>query len=573
MSRIPKQFIDDLLARIDVVDIIDARVPLKKSGANFVACCPFHNEKTPSFTVSQTKQFYHCFGCGAHGTAIGFIMEYDRLSFPETIETLAHSLGLNVPREGGEQERREDFEPIYGVLKQADTMFRQLLKESTEAVNYLKQRGLSGEIAARFGIGYAPSGWENLASQLNTKQQQYAATAGLINQRESGGLYDRFRHRIMFPIHDRRGRVVGFGGRVVDPKDEPKYLNSPETPVFQKGRELYGLYHARQQHRQLGQLLVVEGYMDVVVLAEHGIDYAVATLGTATTIEHLRTLFRAAPDIIFCFDGDNAGHKAAWRAFETCLSELDDRHQVKFLFLPDEEDPDSLVRKEGSERFQQRIQDAQSLSTYFLQQLNERFDSSSLDGRAQLADFAGPLVKKINANVLRELVAGEVAKLVGISPEKLLGENKPVVTPAPVKKARGPKLEMNDIRLAVAALLAQPSLAGSVENIEQFAHLKQAGVSLLINLIQQLSTEPGLTTAQVLERYRDTPESGALHKLAAYDFPNPENTESMLETAFHDALNQLRRKAAEQRYAELLAKPPAELTTAEKEELQAYGRS
>ncbi len=572
MSRIPKQFIDELLARIDIVDIINARVALKKSGANYVACCPFHTEKTPSFSVSQSKQFYHCFGCSAHGTAISFLMEYDRLNFPEAIETLAHSLGIEVPREGGEHEQKEDFTPLFKVLDHADSIFRQRLKESPEAIKYLKNRGLSGETVARFGIGYAPQGWENFASQLDPQQQQFAVSAGLTNRRESGGLYDRFRHRIMFPIHDRRGRVVGFGGRVISAEDEPKYLNSPETPLFQKGRELYGLYHARQAHRQLTQILVVEGYMDVVMLAEHGIDFAVATLGTATTSEHLRNLIRAAADVIFCFDGDSAGQKAAWRAFDTSLSELDDRHQIRFLFLPDGEDPDSLIQKEGAERFQQRIQDALPLSAYFLKQLKERFDSTSLEGKAQLAEFARPLIKKIKAGVLQELIAGEISQLVGIRPDKLLGESKTSIpVPKPEQKIRGPKLEMNDIRLAVAALLSQPALAKKVESTEQLAQLKQAGIPLLLDLIEQLAARPELTTAQVLERYRDTPESGALRKLAAYELPNPEQESDLLEKVFLDALHQLRRKATEQRYAELLAKPAAELTASEKKEIQAFG--
>lgn len=573
MGRIPKQFIDDLLARIDIVDVIDARVPLKKSGANYVACCPFHNEKTPSFSVSPGKQFYHCFGCGAHGTAISFLMEYDRLIFPEAIETLAHQLGLEVPREGGEQDHGNDFAPLYQVLSQADDWYRQQLKKHAHAIDYLKQRGVSGETAAVYAIGYAPAGWENFVSQLDSQNKVHATTAGLTGKRENGGLYDRFRNRIMFPIHDRRGRVVGFGGRVIDVGEEPKYLNSPETPVFQKGRELYGLYRVRRQHRHLQQLLVVEGYMDVVMLAEHGIDNVVATLGTATTVEQLRLLFRASYLIIFCFDGDSAGQQAAWRAFETSLEELDDRHQIRFLFLPEGEDPDSLVRKEGRERFQQRIEQAQPLSAYFLRQLKERFNTSSLDGRAQLADYARPLLKKINAEVLRELLAVEVAKLVGVHSGMLIDNTKPSISQnQTTKPARGPRLEMNSIRLAVAALLAQPSLAKTVENLEQLATLKQAGIPLLIDLIRQLSDGSPLTTAQILERYRDKPESGALHKLAGYEFPNPDNDAELLENVFNDALKQLLRKAAEQRYAELLAKPPDQLTATEREEIQFYGR-
>jgi DNA primase len=574
MSRIPKQFIDDLLARIDIVDVVDTHVPLKKSGANYTACCPFHNEKTPSFTVSQPKQFYHCFGCGAHGTAISFLMEYERLSFPEAIESLAHTLGMEVPREGGEREQREDFEPLYTVLNRADNWFRQQLRSSSEAIDYLKKRGISGKTAADFGIGYAPAGWDNLVSQLSEAEKHHSTAAGLTGKRENGGLYDRFRKRIMFPIHNRRGRVIGFGGRVIDPEDEPKYLNSPETAVFHKGSELYGLYRVSQLHRQLKDLLVVEGYMDVVMLAEHGIDNAVATLGTATTTEHLHNLFRASTEITFCFDGDSAGHKAAWRAFEISLPELLDHHQIKFLFLPDGEDPDSMVQKEGNAAFLARIKGAATLPDYFLSELRKRFGASSLQGRVQRADFALPYLESINATILRNLLKTKVEDELGLEGKQLLrGSNKSAIQRTEGFQQRLTKrfkLEMNDIRLAVATLLAQPSLAGEVDNLEQLATLRQAGMPLLIELINQLRTEPNLNTAQLLERYRDRSEDSALNRLAMYEFPNPDNEVDLLKKVFHDALRQLRRKAREQRYDDLLRKPRDQLTSAELEEIQAY---
>lgn len=578
-GRIPKAFIDDLLARVDVVDVIDARVPLKKAGANHVACCPFHNEKTPSFTVSQSKQFYHCFGCGAHGTAIGFLMEYDRLSFPEAIETLAHSLGLEVPHEGGQQEPRRDYSELYNVLQKAASFYQQQLKSSPAAIDYLKKRGLSGQTAYNFNIGFAPAGWDNLIKALNAESnpelQKHLKIAGLANERESGGVYDRFRNRIVFPIHDRRGRVCGFGGRVIDPKEEPKYLNSPETPVFQKGNELYGLFHSRQHNSRLDFLLVVEGYMDVVMLSEHGISNAVATLGTATTTDNLRNLFKASNEIVFCFDGDAAGQKAAWRAFETSLPELLDRHQIKFLFLPDSEDPDSLVQKEGKEKFLERIHDADTLSEYFLKQLHQRFDASSLDGRAQMADFAQPLIQKINAKILKELLSESLAKQVGLSSNKLLGTTPVKASAPPTTKPRMPrqiKLEMNDTRLAVAALLSKPELAIETNEVDLLAQLRKPGISLLVEIIQLIKSEPDFNTAQLLERYRERDESHALNKLAVHTFPNPDNDPNLLNKAYHDAIQQLTLKAREQRYEDLLNKPANELSESERQEIQNFGK-
>ncbi|MFM1892488.1 MAG: hypothetical protein RLZ44_1565, partial [Pseudomonadota bacterium] len=357
-GKIPQRFIDDLIARVDIVDVINQRVPLKKAGHEYKACCPFHDEKTPSFTVSPTKQFYHCFGCGAHGTAIGFLMDYDRLSYPEAIEALADDLGLEVPHEAG-VERGPDLSPLYEILEQAARFYAWQLRrhpDSARAVEYLRQRGVSGEIAADFRIGFAPPGWDNLLRELggDARAVDSLRGAGLISEPEDGKRYDRLRDRIVFPILDARGRVVGFGGRVLG-AGEPKYLNSPETPVFHKGRELYGLYQAKQAVKQLERLLVVEGYMDVVALAQFGIRYAVATLGTATTAEHLEKLFRSVPEVVFCFDGDRAGRDAAWKALETALPLLREGRQARFLFLPEGEDPDTLVRREGAAAFAARV--------------------------------------------------------------------------------------------------------------------------------------------------------------------------------------------------------------------------
>src|SRR6185503_7559289 len=342
---IPSDFIQTLLSRVDIVDVVDRSVPLKKAGANYQACCPFHSEKTPSFTVSPTKQFYHCFGCGAHGTAIGFLMEYGGKSFPEAVEQLARDAGLTVPRveSADERDRREQSGDLAETLQTAARHYRARLKESPEAIAYLKRRGLTGQVAAHFGIGYAPDAWQGLATAFPDYENPALEAAGLVVRGDGGKRYDRFRDRVMFPIHDTRGRVIGFGGRVLD-SGEPKYLNSPETAVFSKGRELYGLYLARNAICDAGRVLVVEGYMDVVALAQHGIEYAVATLGTSTTPVHAQKLFRLADLVVFCFDGDNAGRKAAWRALENTLPVLTDGKEARFLFLPDGDDPDDFVR-------------------------------------------------------------------------------------------------------------------------------------------------------------------------------------------------------------------------------------
>src|SRR6478752_4661183 len=367
---IPKSFVQELLGRVDIVDVIESYLPLKRAGANLVACCPFHSEKTPSFTVSPTKQFYHCFGCGAHGTAIGFLMEHDGKSFPEAIEALARDAGVTVPHveSVGERERRAETVDLTETLLEAAKFYRARLKDAPNAIAYLKRRGLTGAVAAHFGIGYAPEGWQNLAAPFPEYDNPQLDAAGLVIAGEGGKRYDRFRDRVMFPIHDTRGRVIGFGGRVLD-AGEPKYLNSPETAVFSKGRELFGLYLARNAMRDAGRVLVVEGYMDVVALAQHGIEYAVATLGTSTTPVHAQKLFRLADLVVFCFDGDNAGRKAAWRALENTLPVLTDGKEARFLFLPDGEDPDDFVRRRGKRAFEDALAAAIPLSRYLLTEL------------------------------------------------------------------------------------------------------------------------------------------------------------------------------------------------------------
>jgi DNA primase len=458
---IPKNFIQDLLNRLDIVDVVERYVPLKKAGANYVACCPFHNEKSPSFTVSQTKQFYHCFGCGAHGTAIGFVMEHAGLGYVDAIEELARSVGLEVPNErpaAGEAYQKVAPD-LYEVMQTATRYYREQLKLSQRAIDYLRQRGLSGEIAAKFGIGYAPDGWQNLAAAFPDYQDATLNETGVVITGDEGKRYDRFRDRIMFPIINVRGQVIGFGGRVLD-KGEPKYLNSPETPLFEKGRELYGLYQAQKAIRAGQQVLVVEGYMDVVALAQHGVEYAVATLGTATTPYHIQKLLRLTEHIVFCFDGDKAGQKAAWRALENALPYLQDGKRISFLFLPVEHDPDSFIREFGNTAFEQRVQEAVPLSSYLLREVSAGLDLRTQEGRNQLLQRAKPLLTAIAAPATALLLRKEVAALSGVSQAELeaLYEIKPVARAPRIAFQKAGRTPPSAHRLLLQCLIAQPDL-------------------------------------------------------------------------------------------------------------------
>jgi DNA primase len=462
---IPKNFIQDLLNRLDIVDVVERYVPLKKAGANFIACCPFHNEKSPSFTVSQAKQFYHCFGCGAHGTAIGFVMEHAGLGYVDAIEELARSMGLEVPQE--RQAAGEAYAKIapdlYEVMQTATRYYREQLKLSPRAIEYLKQRGLSGEIAAKFGIGYAADGWQNLAAAFSNYQDAALNETGLVITGDEDKRYDRFRDRIMFPIINVRGQVIGFGGRVLD-KGEPKYLNSPETPLFEKGRELYGLYQAQKAIRAEQCVLVVEGYMDVVALAQHGVEYVVATLGTATTPYHVQKLLRLTEHIVFCFDGDKAGQRAAWRALENALPYLQDGKRISFLFLPVEHDPDSFIREFGKAVFEQRMQEAMPLSAYLLREISAELDLRSQEGRNQLLQRAKPLLTAIIAPATALLLRKEVAALAGVSQAELeaLYEIKPVARAPRMAFQKAGRLPPSPHRLLLQCLIARPQLGQQV---------------------------------------------------------------------------------------------------------------
>lgn len=414
---IPEQFIQELLNRVDVVDVVDKSVPLKKAGANFSACCPFHNEKSPSFTVSPTKQFYHCFGCGAHGTAISFLMEYNGLSFVESIHDLAKQVGMVVPQETHDPDRppKKVIVGLQETLQQAANFYKAELKKSQQAIEYLKGRGLSGQVAAKFQVGYAPAGWQNLQTIFPNYDNEVLTTAGLVVENDQGKRYDRFRDRIMFPIHNQKGEVIGFGGRVINPEDTPKYYNSPETPVFQKGHELYGLFVARRAIRDAGRVLVVEGYMDVVALAQYGIDYAVAALGTATTPFHITKLMRQTDEVVFSFDGDNAGRTAAWRAAMNALPALTDGLKLRFMFLPNGYDPDSFVREFGKDKFEQEVQSAMPLSQYIAQHLTEKNPLNSQEDKVMLLNEAEPILKEIKAPRLSLMLRKRIAELAQVT--------------------------------------------------------------------------------------------------------------------------------------------------------------
>ena len=465
---IPESFIQELLNRVDIVDVVDKAVPLKKAGANFMACCPFHNEKSPSFTVSPTKQFYHCFGCGAHGTAVSFLMEYQGLSFVDAVHDLAKTVGMTVPQE--KRELNGDGTPkptikvapsLYEILQNAAIYYKSELKSSERAINYLKSRGLSGQVAAKFQIGYAPDGWQNL-EHLDDYKNECLKVVGLVKENEQGRRYDRFRDRIMFPIHDQKGQIIGFGGRIIQAEsEEAKYLNSPETPLFQKGNELYGLFLARRAIKDAGRALVVEGYMDVVALAQYGIEYAVAALGTATTPTHITKLMRQTDTIIFCFDGDNAGKKAAWRAAINALPALKDGLELKFLFLPSEHDPDSYVREFGKDQLEAEMAVAMPLSAYIVQHLSEDNPLNSQEDRVRFLNDAEPILKEIRAPRIALFLRKKIAELTNLteaelrSTIKLPNPNQP--RPQAMQKTNRQTLSIQ--KRFVLMLLSKPDLA------------------------------------------------------------------------------------------------------------------
>ncbi|WP_122521472.1 DNA primase [Pseudomonas viridiflava] len=630
---IPQSFIDDLLNRTDIVDVVSSRVQLKKTGKNYSACCPFHKEKTPSFSVSPDKQFYYCFGCGAGGNALGFIMDHDNLDFPQAVEDLAKAAGMEVPREQGvkgQKPRQPTDSPLYPLLTAAAEFYRQALKNHPTrraAVDYLKGRGLSGEIARDFGLGFAPPGWDNLYKHLSsdTLQQKVMIDAGLlIENAETGKRYDRFRDRVMFPIRDSRGRVIAFGGRVLG-DDKPKYLNSPETPVFHKGQELYGLFEARKYNRNLDEIIVVEGYMDVIALAQQGLRNAVATLGTATSEEHLKRLFRVVPNVLFCFDGDQAGRNAAWRALEATLSSLQDGRRARFLFLPEGEDPDTLVRSEGTDAFRARInQHAQPLADYFFEQLTKEADPRSLEGKAHMATLAAPLIDKVPGANLKTLMRQRLTEITGLSGEAVsqLVQSAPSEAPPSYdpyvdydampdfadyqpqggyeaqqewtpKKTGGPnqkkwekkpwdkKGKRGDfepraprvptaveppMQAALRTLLHHPELAEKVENASHFAAEDQSQAQLLVSLIEARQKNPNLRSLQLIARWHGTEQGRLLRALAEKEWLIEADN---LEQQFFDTITSLSARQRERSLEHLISKArQTELSSEEKIQLR-----
>ena len=630
---IPQSFIDDLLNRTDIVDVVSSRVQMKKAGKNYTACCPFHKEKTPSFSVSPDKQFYYCFGCGAGGNALGFIMDHDNLDFPQAVEELAKAAGMEIPREESgrpHKPRQPTDSPLYPLLTAAAEFYRQALKSHPArkaAVDYLKGRGLTGEIARDFGLGFAPPGWDNLYKHLSsdTLQQKAMIDAGLlVENAETGKRYDRFRDRVMFPIRDSRGRIIAFGGRVLG-DDKPKYLNSPETPVFHKGQELYGLFEARKFNRSLDEIIVVEGYMDVIALAQQGLRNAVATLGTATSEEHMKRLFRVVPSVLFCFDGDQAGRNAAWRALEATLPCLQDGRRARFLFLPEGEDPDTLVRSEGTDAFKARInQHAQPLADYFFQQLTEEADPRSLEGKAHMATLAAPLIDKVPGANLRTLMRQRLSEITGLTSETVsqLAQNTPAKIQAqptydpgidydampdysdfqkpdmyipqqewtPKKTGAGGKKWENKpwdkkgkrggereqawipvgveppTLTALRTLLHHPQLAKKVEDAGHFAAEDQTNNQLLIALVEAVQKNPKLSSIQLLSRWHGTEQGRLLQRLLEKEWLIDADN---LEQQFFDTITSLSARQRERNLEQLLRKArQGELSSEEKNQLR-----
>ena len=569
---IPNDFIQTLLARVDIVAVVDRYVPLKKAGANYSACCPFHSEKSPSFTVSPTKQFFHCFGCGAHGTAIGFLMEYAGQSFPDAVEELARDAGLEVPRqtEGPAVVRSPDAD-LSGLLLEAARFYRGALKDSPRAIDYLKGRGLTGEVAVRFGIGYAPDDWQPLSRAFKNYDDASLETAGLVIAGDNGKRYDRFRDRIMFPIHDGSGRVIGFGGRVLD-RGEPKYLNSPETPLFSKGRELYGLFQARPAIRTAGRVVVVEGYMDVVALAQHGAEYAVATLGTATTAVHAQKLLRMTDTVVYCFDGDAAGRRAAWRALENTLSALSDGKTVRFLFLPDGQDPDDYIRGNGKAAFETLADAAMPLSDFLLAELSTRHPPSSAEGRAALVNAAKPLLAELSAPILGTMLRRGLAETARLSEAELNGllpEPAPAPSRSPPRAARAPVTSAG--RRLLRVLTFRPTLApGFDTGLLSAGSAEHAAVEFVQQVARRHADET--TTAALLEAARGSIHEGVFDELAAEIFDWEESYDANAELA--GLVQKLKRERESAALREIVrTRSPEEWSAEQRDQVREFRRA
>jgi len=570
-GHIPREFIDELIQKVDLVDLIHARVPLRKHGRSYIACCPFHQEKSPSFHVRRDKQFYYCFGCHASGNAINFLMEFDRTGFIEAVEELASIAGESIPYENTApsnkppQTTAQDKSADYTLLEKITLFYHQQLVEHPQrqlAIDYLKKRGLTKTIIQQFQIGFAPPGWETLAKQFPDISSAKLITLGMLIEADSNTnakrCYDRFRQRIIFPIRDRRGRVIGFGGRVLSEQDTPKYLNSPETPLFSKGKELYGLYEVLSTHRQIEELMVVEGYMDVISLAQHGVTNAVATLGTSLTEQNVQHLFHFSEKILFCFDGDRAGHEAAWRALEQCLPLMHDGRQANFLFLPDKEDPDSFIRKYGTETFQNHAKKAIPLSRFLIAHLAKQVDLTSLDGKASFLSMARTLLKKLPEGMLRQLILDKLAQKIQLPPmrvHQLLTETttsiENVITPAlrvaPIQTISQQRL--SPAKKAISLLLQNPQLASSLEWPLPLAGLDTKEIQVLVELILIARCSPNSNTGTLLTHWHDSPYKSGLGQLASYDHLLPSE---LWAQDFYDCIKKLNEEGLQQNKHKLL---------------------
>lgn len=545
---IPRPFIDDLLHRTDIVELIDSYVPLKKRGNSFLACCPFHNEKTPSFNVIAKKQFYHCFGCGASGNAISFIMNHLNQEFPEAIETLASRLGMTVPKEGGNEKQQQSLD-LYKLLGLVNQYYQKMLKqEGGIAIKYLKSRGLSGEIAKLYQLGFAPEGWHQLEKAFPKNQRDLIAT-GMLIKNDDGKVYDRYRNRVMFPIHDRHGRIIGFGGRVLTADQKPKYLNSPETAIFQKSREVYGLHQILSTQKTIDYILVVEGYMDVIALAQHQIMNAVATLGTATSTFHIQLLAKYTKRIIFCFDGDNAGRQAAWRALESSLSHLNSGLEANFIFLPEGHDPDSLVRLEGKEQFLNRLTLAMPLHQFFFDTLGKNLNLHNPAGKTQLINLAKPYLQKMVEGSHKQLLIDDLARITHIENHRLnLLIQEALPSKLPEKTAN---IARSPMRIAIALLLQNPELYSQCQQHLNPSLLEDEEHHVLVKLIKQLAEHSEANTATLIESWRDHPYFESIAKLAAWDHQVPEQE---LVKEFLDTIYFLQKQNKENQIHQLIAK-------------------
>ena len=572
---IPQHFINDLVSRVDIVDVLSKRIDLKKAGKEFKAVCPFHNDKNPSLTISPSKGFYHCFSCGAHGTALGFLMEYEHLSFVEAIESLASDLGLEIPYEKSSKPIKQNND-LFSMMEKLQKKFQDNLKDESKAIKYLKERGIEGRTAKKFGIGYAKKGWRNILDEFgkNEKQINLLTSLGLIIKKSDDNYYDRFRDRIIFPIRDARGRFIGFGGRVFN-DEQPKYLNSPETSLFHKGKELYGLYECQQSMRDIDKLVLVEGYMDVIGLSQNGVEYAVASMGTATTNDHFNRLFRLTDSIFFCFDGDDAGLKAAWRALENSLIHLRDGRQIKFVFLPDGEDPDSYIKNNGTSKFEDRLDSGKDLSDFLIDKISENIDLKSIDGKARLAERAKPLISKIPDGIFKELIIEKLSASVSISSKKLTAlisqmNKKESIKPktrsfTKMMNQKSSKTQPSIIKKSIMLILNYPEAAKNIKT-HDFKDYKKPGIKILLKLIKTTQDEANINAASLIERWRDDEEGKHLAKLAINLFPD--NPEFNASKELNDSLVQITKNFYSERINFLIEKQSInELSEKDKNEL------